>query len=97
MYNSIFEYYDEFNPLFEGNSKYKAKPSREEQLLDKELEHIGKQIKMLDNDMYTTLKFLLKYQKTYYTLYYSKNYIFYEEPKRKKNKKEILTEILKVL
>ena len=65
--------------------------------LNGELKYGGILIKMLDNDMYTTLKFLLKYQKTYYTLYYSKNYIFYEQPKKKKNKKVILTEILKVL
>ena len=45
--------------------------------------------------MYTTLKFLLKIQSTFYTIFYTKNYIFFEPPpESKKNKRKIFTELL---
>lgn len=56
-------------------------------------------INSLNNDLYTTMKLLLKVSNTYYTIFYSKNYIFYSDPpkKPKKNKisiKVVFTELL---
>ena len=63
--------------------------------LDGNLKYGGILIKMVDTDMYTTLKFLLKIQTTFYTLSYSKNYIFFEPPaESKKNKRKVFTELL---
>ena len=58
-------------------------------------------IKILDHEMYTTLKFLLKNGQTFYTIYYSKFYIFYNPPPPPKPKKDKLrdcfTELLGTL
>lgn len=63
--------------------------------LDGNLKYGGILIKMIDTDMYTTLKFLLKIQMTFYTISYSKNYIFYEHPpEKKKNIRKVFTELL---
>ena len=56
-------------------------------------------INSLNNDLYTTMKFLLKVSNNYYTISYSKNYIFYSDPikKPKKDKlsiKVVFTELL---
>ena len=64
--------------------------------LNGELKYGGIVIKILDDDKYTTLKFLLKLRDNYYTIYYSKNYIFYTDPikkSKKKTLKDLLTEL----
>jgi hypothetical protein len=56
-------------------------------------------INSLNNDLYTTMKFLLKVSNNYYTISYSKNYIFYSDPVKKPKKpkpsiKVVFTELL---
>ena len=63
--------------------------------LNGNLKYGGILIKMVDTDMYTTLKFLLKIQSIFYTISYTKNYIFFEPPEEsKKNKRKMYTELL---
>lgn len=64
--------------------------------LNGELKYGGIVIKILDTDRYTTLKFLLRVGKNYYSLSYTKNYIFYTPPIRNKKKRalhDLLTEL----
>jgi hypothetical protein len=56
-------------------------------------------INSLNNDLYTTMKLLLKVSNNYYTISYSKNYIFYSDPVKKPKKpkpsiKVVFTELL---
>ena len=56
-------------------------------------------INSLNNDLYTTMKLLLKVSNNYYTISYSKNYIFYLDPPKKPKKpkpsiKVVFTELL---
>jgi len=56
-------------------------------------------INSLNNDLYTTMKLLLKVSNNYYTISYCKNYIFYSDPIKKPKKpkpsiKVVFTELL---
>jgi hypothetical protein len=56
-------------------------------------------INSLNNELYTTMKLLLKVSNNYYTISYSKNYIFYSDPIKKPRKpkpsiKVVFTELL---
>ncbi len=59
--------------------------------LNGNLKYGGILIKILDNELNTTRKFLLKSGETYYTLYHHKLYFFY---KPKQNKRDIFKALL---
>jgi hypothetical protein len=63
--------------------------------LNGNLQYGGILIKIIDMHMLTTLKFLLKSSNYFYTLLYSKYYIFFEPVVKKKElKRKIFSELL---